>query len=196
MSRLISKLVNDAGGWENFLYETLKDVCEKVGQNGFTGDGEEAIESANEILAAYSKQTNIPNLSQSPSIKVQKDTTEVSKVKVEDKTVSESEESEEESEKSPLPPPRAERGILTVDSYAGACQGELTMPDGHLLVHRENIYITTTGGLELGRSTEDGQIRGKGVSGHVNLSGKFRLVFTEADMGTAIMHYQIQQQEA
>lgn len=198
MSRLVNKLVKQAGGWEAFLYSTLKDVVDKVGLNGFTGEGEEAVADAREIIEVYEKSIDSSKvqMNQVPSPQVKSVVEDVSKVKAEVNPVSQPEESKAESEKNPLPPPKAQRGVLNVDSYAGACQGELPIPDGHKMVNREAIYVATTTGLELGRSAEDGQIRGKGVSGHVNLSGVFRLVFTEADMGTAIMHYQIQQQEA
>jgi hypothetical protein len=196
MSRLIGKLVKQAGGWEKFLYSTLKDVCEVAKVSDFSDEDAETILEANEILLAYEKSIGKEQISSAPVKNVVED---VSKSKVEDKPAAKTEEKAPEKvepEKKELPPPRAQKARLHVDDYAGACQGELPVPGGHALVNKQLMVVTTNGGIELGIGSPDGQVRGQGVSGHVSNSGNYRFVFTDVNLGTALLHYQIQQQEA
>lgn len=193
MSKLIDKLVNVAGGWESFLYATLKDVCKKVRQHGFTGEGEEAIDEANEVLDAYTNKHNIAQPNNVPSTNVRKDTKEVSKVVNAVKPLIQSQESDSELKSEISKPAKADRASVHVDNSAGASQGMLPIPANHVIVNKELIAVTTIGGLELGRGSKDGQIRGQGVSGHISNSGSYRLVFIDVDLGNAFIDYLVQQ---
>ena len=58
--RLLYKLIERAGGWENYLYQTLKDVCAEVDLSDVTelshletNNMVEVIEGAKDILEAY-----------------------------------------------------------------------------------------------------------------------------------------------
>lgn len=215
MSKLVNKLVKQAGGWEAFLYTTLKDFhAELIScfEDWTQADLHEELDEVKMVLEAYEKNKNIASMEQIPSAPVKSVVSDVSKVKVEAKPAIPTEEkaaiendmvkveTKEEDAKQPvkkeLPPPQAQRAGLHVDNYAGACQGELPIPAGHIIVNKQLIVVTTKGGIELGVGSRDGQVRGQGVSGHVSNSGNYRFVFTDVNLGTALIHYQIQQQEA
>lgn len=195
MSRIINKLVAASGGWEKFLYQTLKDVCEKVGTNGFTGDGEDSIEEAVEILEAY-EEMGWPNVvTPAPGIETQdqaavelqkhnikltptletKDITDPPKVEV------------------PKPIPKRLIAKIAVDNEVGASQGGLPIPLGHVIVNRENLVITTVSGAQLGMGSFDGQIKGSDVSGHIRVDGTYRLVFKDVNCGVGIVKFEVVQ---
>jgi hypothetical protein len=51
--RLLYKLIERAGGWENYLYQTLKDVCDEVDLSDVNDETVKAIEEARIVLEAY-----------------------------------------------------------------------------------------------------------------------------------------------
>jgi len=59
------------------------------------------------------------------------------------------------------------------------------------ILHREKLVILSPAGGELGRGNPDGlgTISGRGVSGIINMSGKYRLVFKEYPGDAAIIRY-------
>jgi len=65
----------------------------------------------------------------------------------------------------------------------------LPVPAGHVLYKREFLTVTTRGGVELGKGSEDGQVKGMDVSGLVTLDGKYRLVFKETNLGTGLIKF-------
>lgn len=187
MSRIIDKLVKVSGGWENFLYQTLKEVCEKVGQNGFTGEGEDSIDEALEILKAYEETGAVDTgvderkITPVPVIKTQ------ATVEVE---VDESHKSVEVSKSVPVLVPEPFHVKIRVDGEVGGAQGTLPMPLDFKIVNRDLLTITTKNGLHLGGGSIDGQVKGTDVSGHVLVAGKYRLVFKDATLGVALVHFE------
>lgn len=204
--RLINRLVEASGGWERFLYQTLKDVCDKVGEFGFTGQGEESIEDAQEILEAYTT-TRLGKPTQRPCTPVQKIVEEDRKVQDAANKIDKPEKIFEAAAETnatpkeitcfqpaprPAPKSRELKAKIGVDADAGASQGGLPMPAGFKITNRQNLLIGSKG-LEFGRGSDDGQVRGRGVSGHVSVAGKYRLVFKETDIGVADVRYEVEE---
>jgi len=218
MSRIINRLVEASGGWEAFLYKTLRDVVDKVGQNGFTGEGENAIEDAQEILDAYeeldrqpdtrkepvgSRRENLEVLDdQSVEIRTEGGPEKVKKVVKQGDDVAPAEDVEWQLEDLILSPPSRPRsnsrnltGRVFVDKDLGGSSGELPMPSGHKLVNRQALTITTQEGMRLGEASakqgEEDQVKSQHVTGHVSVTGKYRLVFVDTKLGAALIHYDV-----
>jgi len=207
MNRLMDKLVKASGGWENFLYQTLKDVVDKVGTNGFTGDGEVSINDAQEVLEAYEETE--PTLI--PSDQVRKVIGDVGAVEREVKPTTDGLAKPAQPDKFELHKSKAESGEIihfepasrpepsrrkltgrvSVDSEVGASQGGLPMPVDHEIVDRQCLIITAVDGSELGRGSADGQVRGERVSGHIAISGRYRLAFKNVNQGVGIVHFEV-----
>ena len=197
MSRIINKLVAASGGWEKFLYQTLKGICIiPIAEDDTAGD---IIEDAREILEAYEEMGGQPNMVV-PTPVVRNRAT-VAPEEVEPVTSENSEADVSITEPVEFsyyePAPRFEpasktsKGKVAVDPDAGASQGGLPIPADSRIVNRRNIVVETTSGHELGIGSEDGQIRGSGVTGHVTVSGMFRLVFKDVSLGVALMRYEV-----
>lgn len=217
MSRIINRLVEASGGWEVFLYKTLKGVCKDASalysKPGMLKEKEllEIIEEAVEILEAYealadghpdqeskrlvvvndqsieeaSKPTQ-PNKYQSHT-PVPVEVIEPVEIKLEDFILTPA--------PRVSPKPRRLTGKIGISKDAGESQGMLSIPSNHKLVNGQSIIITTEGNLELGRAASksglEGQITGQGVRGHVSMSGKYRLVFTDNTLGIGLIHYDV-----
>ena len=95
----------------------------------------------------------------------------------------------------PKPKPRTMHGKVGVGSDAGASQGQLAMPPNHQIVDRQYLTVSTIHGAELGRGSDDGQVRGSGVSGYVKRDGTYRLVFKDVALGVGIVTYQAIKEE-
>jgi len=199
MSKLVNKLVKASGGWERLFYQTLKDVCEKVSYNGFTGDGEDSIDEAQEILEVYEEMRRQPKVAVStPVVKTQAqvvvEVDESAKPAQPDKFESHKakvEAVEVESKLESKPMPKKLTVKVRVDKDVGASQGELPVPANHKVVNRENLVITTTNMLELGKGSSDGQVRGPGVSGQITSNGKYRLAFKDTNIGIGLVHFEV-----
>lgn len=218
MSRIIDKLVAASGGWENFLYQTLKDVCKELTTSreiqkvlidaGFGGG---VVEEAREVVAAYEETIRIGGRPiHMPSSQVQPVVEDDSRVvevrKSMDKNMAGTPAaahrdrltnriSPQPISSKPKPQPMSMTARVKVDSEVGASQGELPVPADKVLCHRELLSVTTQGGIELGRGSEDGQVRGQGASGHITLDGKYRLVFTDTTLGIGLINYSVIQVE-
>jgi len=193
LNKFIEKLIASSGGWEKLLYQTLKDICEeiRVSQKDFEGrPGENAIEEAEEVLAAYEEAIGKPI--QRLGSQVQPVVEGSSRVVEAHKPASlESRVDRKAKLPEPVYHPRHCTASVNVDDTIGASQGDLPVSLGFELIDRENIIVRTRGGIELGRGSSDGQVRGKGASGHISLSGKYRLVFTDTSLGVGLVEYYI-----
>jgi hypothetical protein len=181
MSRIINRLVEESGGWEKFLYRTLKDVIAG-------GIYDEAME----ILEVYEETGRVEDQAREhvkvPDVDVKRP--------VKNNTHYDTAPAEKEVEPAqvdkPKATPRKMRTVVRIDKEVGASNGELPIPQGNILTNRNRLEVTTADGtLHLGRSEIDGQIRGKGVRGHISLAGTYRLVFTETKLGTALIQYEV-----
>ena len=220
-NKLLEKLIGAAGGWEKFLHQTLEELCDAVSANNFIGANrdavetlEESVEEAKEILEAYEEagRGDQPNqiLSTSQSQKVVEDVSikETSKpvratpviktmktesvegdvkIKLEDFITT-------LAPRTPVKPRRLTKK-MRIDPDAGECQGVLSVPANYKLVNSQTVTITTEGNLELGRGTDKsgfkGQITGQSVSGHVSMSGKYKLVFKDTNLGIGLIHFDV-----
>lgn len=213
MNKLINKLVTASGGWEYFLYQTLKEVCDDlrptVVDAGVTG----IVDEARDVLKAYEetgavdtgvdekKVRPVPAVKTQATVAVEVDEPTESKkneagvpinkpvgIKIEDVVLA--------PVSRPTPKSKKLIGKVGVGKDAGASQGELPMPSRHKMVNRQSITITTNDGLELGRGSEkngeEGQIRGQHVSGHISATGAFRLVFKDNTLGVSLVNYEVQ----
>lgn len=203
MSKLMDKLVKASGGWERFLYQTLKEFCDQSDPTDMGLSVGEAYAEAKEVLEAY-EEANIGTVSelpnQIPNNQVQKVVEDVGTAKEDVKPVvmqqhntklSPTLETKDLTEPKPKPKPRTMTGKILVDADAGASQGELPMPLNHIITNRRDLVVTTKGGLILGRASEDGQIKGEQVSGHVTSSGTYRLVFKDVKIGAALVRFDV-----
>lgn len=219
MSRIINKLVDASGGWEAFLYKTLKDVVDKVGEHGFTGEGEDAVKDAQEILEAYEQLDDrvLEGARKEPVVRCDNIVLKEIKVLPSEKTeevpvqktfsvvkdaVFTAEDVEwklEDLVLFPAPRPKSNpkklTGRIAVDRDMGSSSGELPVPSDHKLVNRELLSITTLDGMRLGEATaksgEEGQIKSQYVTGHVSVTGKYRLVFADSTLGAAHVVYDV-----
>ncbi len=196
-NKLFDKLVKAAGGWEKFLYQTLKDVCEDL-CNGWPEITDTAsIEEATEVLEAYEEMVGLTSSTpqqpaQVPKPQVQQVTNEAKPVTNESEPVSIPKNIQAKMAAKPQARPESMSGKVLVDSDAGASQGTLAMPPNFKIVHREMLTISTASGIELGRGTPDGQVKpttGQGVSGYIKQNGEYRLVFKDAGLGVGIVNY-------
>lgn len=210
MSRIINRAAEAAGGWEMFLYRTLSDVVEKVGLNGFTGEGEEAVSDAREILEAYEDLPDKKRIKATPTVAEQIEIrTEGGPEKV--KPIRSIQESDivtavndvdwklEDLILTPAPRPvanpRSMTGRVHIDKDIGGSQGELPLPANCKLVNRQAILIKTLEGLVIGTACtergQEGQIKSQHVTGYVSVTGKYRLAFTDIKLGGAHIQYEI-----
>jgi len=205
MSRVINKLVEASGGWEVFLYKTLREVCD-----GSPCGASDVVDEAREILEAYEETGRkggpdliIPTPQKIMDVeKVEKSrvTPVIKTMKTESVEVDDIVEIKLEDFISTLPSrtatqPRRLNRKIRVDSDAGECQGVLSIPANYKLVNSRTITITTEGNLELGRVIDrnglEGQITGQGVSGYISMSGKYKLVFKNTDLGIGLIHFDV-----
>lgn len=194
MSRIIDKLVAASGGWEKFLYQTLREVCDELAPAGYDAGVGGIVDEARDVLKAYEETKGQPNVVVStPVVKIQAqaavEVDESAKPAQSDKFEShKSTKSKSAVESAPVP--REFKVKVHVDKDAGACQGEVPLPAGYKVVNRRSLYITTLGGAHLGEGSEDGQVKGSNVSGHISVQGKYRLVFKDITLGTALMYFE------
>lgn len=186
-NRLLMKMVKASGGWENFLYETLRELCEAIDLTDSDVELCDIVDDTLEIIEAYEEQQGVEdcesiskthNIQLTPTLKT-KDlikSTPKSVVKPEVK---------------PEVKPRRMSIRVRVEPPLGDSSGELPIPTGCMIVNKEQLTITTSNGMELGRASDDGQIRGQDVSGHVSNNGKFRLVFKEVNLGTGVINFDV-----
>lgn len=188
-NKLLMKLIRASGGWENFLYETLKELCKDVtGLYSADGINRELqlavlIEEVMEIIEAYEEQQGVGikthNIKLTPTLKV-KELNVQAKIAEPVKSV-------------PLPPlqPQKMKAKVGIDKDAGWCQGELPIPAGHMIVNKGQLTVTTVTGLEMARGNEDGQVKSQDVSGQISSRGKYRLVFKDVNLGAALINFEM-----
>lgn len=93
---------------------------------------------------------------------------------------------------------RIENVSISISGGAGGASGQLPEvnkePEGPKVVDRKTIVITSPGGIELGRGHADGNgtIVGSNVSGVINTSGKYQLVFKDYEDKEALINYSVQ----
>jgi len=199
-NKLLMKLINASGGWENFLYETLRELCKDVtGLYSVDGVNREAdlvilVEEVMEIIEAYeevrlgkiSLEESLANLETPPMPKVP-----VSSVPVALKVPAVQQVARPIAQLA-VEQPRKRTAKVAVDHEAGWCQGELPIPAGYEVVNKEKLTVTTMGGMLLGQGNEDGQVKGQDVSGQISNYGKYRLVFKETTIGYGLINFEIQ----
>lgn len=187
MSRIINRLVEASGGWEVFLYKTLKDVCNEMDTMLMLQPEVGLLEEAREILEAYEELAggHPDQARKRPAVINDQSVDESAKPAQPNKF-----ESHKTEVKLPKPVPRKLHAKVPVDKEVGGSHGELPMPAGFNLVNRDTLTVTTQNGLELGKGSADGQVRGQGVSGQVTSSGAYRLVFTDVDLGAGVIHFE------
>jgi len=201
MNKLINKLVEAAGGWEKFLYETLKDVCDELDPASYDAGIGGIVDEAKEVIAAYEKTIAGGQPTHIPSPQVQPVVEDGSKVVEAHKPTTLKENKpitspvSKLSKSKPMRKSRAMTARVLVDGEVGASQGELPVPEGHILTNREYMTVETQGGIELGRGSLDGQVRGQGVSGYVSSNGKYRLVFKDTKLGVGLVCFMVRQKE-
>lgn len=199
MSRIINKLAEASGGWEVFLYKTLRGLCKDVSglysKPGLAPEREllELIEEAVEILEAYEETDRrgqpdqiilTPVIRTQPQVAVDHGTKLTPTLETKDIVAPTKVESK------PKPVSRKLHAKVPVDKDVGGSHGELPMPVGFNLVNRDTLTVTTQNGLELGRGSADGQVRGQGVTGQVTSSGTYRLAFKDVELGAGVIHYE------
>ena len=197
MSKLINKLVKASGGWESFLYQTLKEVCDELAPAGYDAGVGGVVDEARDVLKAYEElakdrwvdQSRKHNGKPTPVIKTQ--TTAAVEVDEKVQPTKDKTELTKPVESKPKPVPRMMKIRVAVDKDAGASQGALPVPFEHRIVNRRSLFVTTLGGIELGRGSADGQVRGQGVSGHVKVDGVYRFVFTDVNLGVGMVHFEV-----
>jgi len=208
MSRIINKLAEASGGWEKFLYQTLKEVC------GALGDTEafqfDAVSEAKEILEAYEelagghpdKARKRPTVVNDQSIEEVSTPVRVIPV-IKTMKVESVENVEWKLEDIILtPPPRRApkskrlKAKISIGADVGGSQGDLPLPARQRIVDRQDILITNRSGQQLGVSNKQegfqGQISGKHVSGHISVSGAYRLAFKDNTLGSAFIHFNVE----
>lgn len=197
MSRIIDKLVKASGGWEYFLYQTLKEVCDGLRPAGYDVGVGGIVDEAREILKAYEETGAVdtpvdqpnqiiptPVIRTQPQVAVDHGTKLTPTLETKDIIAPTKVESK------PKLVPRKLHAKVPVDKDVGGSHGELPMPAGFNLVKRDTLTVTTQNGLELGKGSADGQVRGQGVSGQITSSGAYRLVFTDVDLGVGVIHFE------
>lgn len=202
MSRIIDKLVKASGGWETFLYQTLKEVCDELRPAGYDAGVGGIVDEARDVLKAYEEMNrrgqpdvivSTPRVTPTPVINT---------LKMESVEVGPDEDVEWKLEDlvlapGPRPPAnsRTQTGRVNVDKDLGSSSGELPMPTDHKLVNRQNLSINTLEGMVLGtpsaKNGEEGQIQSQYVSGHVSVTGRYRLVFVDTKLGAAHIQYEV-----
>jgi len=192
-NKLLKKLIEASGGWEHFLYQTLKEVCDDLPA---IDDHTESLSVARDILEAY-EETGVVDtvvdekkVKSVPVVKTQAFKDLNQEEKAETKTVKPTQPDKLEASK-PRLVPRKLTAKVAVDNEVGASQGKLRFPLGHVIVNRENLIVTTVSGIQLGRGSLDGQIRGSDVSGHVRVDGTYRLVFKDVNCGFGIVKFEV-----
>jgi len=212
MNAIFRKLVENSGGWEKLLYTTLKELSANKRNN--SPGLEASFEEARTLLEMYQVEMREKGMTRLDSGILQIGNEKVSgRVEVADRNpvgVSSTEEVKESQNYSkqvakvtpPLnpekPKPKPKRVHLTVfvDSLIGSSQGALPLSPGYEITNRENLTITTTGGIEIGRADKDGQVKGsEAVTGYIKMDGGYRLVFKETQLGTAIINCDVVQKE-
>lgn len=197
MSRIIDKLVKASGGWENFLYRTLKDVCDDLRPSAVDAGVGGIVDEARDVLEAYEETRAVDadvdkkEVRPTPVGKTQATVgvgaDESAKPAQPDKFESHKSKSVEVPTK-PVSKPFTVR--IRVDEEVGGAQGNVPLPQDFKIVNRNLLSITTKDGLHLGQGLEDGQIKGVDVSGHVSVSGKYRLVFKDTTLGVVCIHFE------
>jgi len=212
MNAIFRKLVENSGGWEKLLYTTLKELSANKRNN--SPGLEASFEEARTLLEMYQVEMREKGMTRLDSGILQIGNEKVSgRVEVADRNpvgVPSTEEVKESQNYSkpvakvtPLPnpekpKPKPKRVYLTVfvDSLIGSSQGALPLSPGYEITNRENLTITTTGGIEIGRADKDGQVKGsEAVTGYIKMDGGYRLVFKETQLGTAIINCDVVQKE-
>jgi len=204
MSRVINKLVQASGGWEKFLYQILKDLLVEVDPTNAGTELQLAYDEAKEVLEAYEEvdeedmkdkwieQTKHPHQQYEPPIHIP--SSQVQPVVEGGSKVVEAHKPALVPE-SPKPKPIRQVRNLTarvhVDAEIGSSQGDLPIPAGYSLHNRDHMTVETQGRAELGRGSSDGQVRGPGASGYISLNGKYKLVFTDTNLGSGIVHFTV-----
>ena len=211
-SKFLVKLIEASGGWEQFLYITLKELCDVLPT---IDESTDTLEEAREILEAYEElgKKDQPNqLIPTPQFQKAVENDKGNTVKnvasnglepVADLQEPEIDEPVEIKLEDLIftPPPRVtpesvrRTGRVNIDKDLGGSSGELPISANYKMVDMRSISITTTSNLELGRGSDKngqvGQIVGQYVSGHVSASGRYRLVFKDNTLGTGLIHYEV-----
>ena len=183
-NRLLLKLIKASGGWENFLYETLKEVCTEIDLTDVGASLCDTVVGALEIITHYEevRLDKIPpeEVELIPSAVVRPE-------RIQPKAVPAA-----KPVRAPSPPvvPLKKTVKVGVDSEAGWCQGQLPLPAGYRIVNKERLIVTTTNGMVLAQGNNDGQVRGD-VTGQISNYGKYRLVFKEASIGSGLINFEI-----
>jgi hypothetical protein len=210
--KLLNKLIEAAGGWENLLYQNLKDVVEEARVINNLPGLDEALEEAKSVLEAYEERSksvkeaiekkvgfrlNIPYTTEKPQV--------VEDV-IKDESRTEAKSAPPESNgreeitrvtvllpaKESKPQPQELRGVVSIDPTIGDCQGILPIPEGCQIVNRDKMRITTRTGAELGRPQMDGQVKeSANVTGRIRTDGRFDLVFKGTKLGEAFIWYEV-----
>ena len=210
--KLLNKLIEAAGGWENLLYQNLKDVVEEARVINNLPGLDEALEEAKSVLEAYEERSksvkeviekkvefrlNIPYTTEKPQV-----VEDI--IKNESRTEAklappESNGREEITRVTVLLPAKESklqsqelRGVVSIDPTIGDCQGMLPIPEGCQIVNRDKMRITTRTGAELGRPQMDGQVKeSANVTGRIRTDGRFDLVFKDTKLGEAVIWYEV-----
>lgn len=184
-NKLLMKLIRASGGWENFLYETLKEIPQRFDDFGEARyHNDDLVQEIQEIIEAYEEQQGVANsISCEKLLEIQKHNIKLTPT-LETKDIIKS--------VPPLPAqPLKKTAKIGVDTDAGWSQGQLPLPVEYRIVNKGQLNITTVTGMELGRGSDDGQIRGQDVSGQISNYGKYRLVFKDVHLGAAFINFEI-----
>ena len=185
-NKLLLKLIKASGGWENFLYETLREVCQKVSLGSLMGDAHSCFYDAQEIIEVYEEQRGVLNSTPSKfpvaDLGVQVKVNPVAPTKI-----------IKPAAPVPVPPlqPKKMKVKVRIDTDAGWCQGGLPLPADYTIVNKGQLTVTTVSGLEMARGNDDGQVQSQDVSGQVSSKGKYRLVFKDVNLGVAYINFEV-----
>jgi hypothetical protein len=212
--RLIDKLVKQSGGWETFLYQTLKDVVEEAIVINNPPGLDEALDEAKSVLEAYEERSKSVKEAIEKKVEFRLNTPSATeKLRVVEEAGKVVDESRTEAKLAPpesngreeitrvtvlLPAKESKlqsqelRGVVSIDPIIGDCQGILPIPEGCRIVNRDKMRITTRTGAELGKPQIDGQVKeSANVTGRIRTDGRFDLVFKDTKLGEAVIWYEV-----
>lgn len=207
--RFFEKLIEKVG-WDSILYDALKDLyCDTVNDSP---NQEDTLDEVKELLEVYeeyvkdgSSKTDIVSVADQTS------SDKLGEVLIDSqhsKSLAPPERNEERdivyrvTVLSPLgeeskPSPKPMRAVVQMDKDLGQSQGELPIPGNCYIVNRDKLQVVTKAGLLLGKSDENGQIKGpesKHVSGYIRTNGRYDLVFQDPKLGEALVVYEVLQE--
>lgn len=217
---ILDRLIERAGGWENYLYQTLRRVYSCSININNSPNLQEALEEAKDVLDLYEEHVaggvkevqkapftttrfpgkeHLSNVSQDPIVVESSKVVDESRTEAKSTPPLESNGREEITRVTVLLPakesksqPQELRGVASIDPTIGDCQGVLPIPEGCQIVNRDKVRITTRTGAELGRAQTDGQVKGsENVTGRIRTDGRFDLVFKDTKLGEAVIWYEV-----